>query len=94
LTDDDSILNSELADTFLGQKGKVEEAATELIKNFPTFVNNCNGILPAIISEIPDQWCDDKALLTGNIQSAIIKNEDWLNETISSFSQLIHKFIR
>ncbi|CAM4401170.1 hypothetical protein SAMN06265348_11663 [Pedobacter westerhofensis] len=94
LSEDDSILTSDLAFTFLNQKTKVEEEAFKLIQNFPTFVNDCNEILPAIIERLPEEWCDDKALLSENISSAIIKNDIWLNETITSFSQLIHKFIR
>jgi hypothetical protein len=94
LTEDDSLLTSDLALTFLNQKTKVEEEANKLIQNFPTFVNNCNEILPAIIESLPEEWCNDKPSLLESIKSLIIDNDDWLNETISSFSQLIHKFIR
>lgn len=94
LTEDDSILSSDLALTFLNQKTKVEEEANKLIQKFPTFVNDCHEILPVIIESLPREWCDDKPLLLKNIKSSIIDNDDWLNETISSFSQLIHKFIR
>ena len=94
LTDDDSILTSDLAITFLNQKAKVEEEAANLIENFSIFVNNCNELLPTIIENVPEAWCNDKPTLLENIRSAIITNEDWLVETISTFSQLIHKFIR
>lgn len=94
LTEDDSILTSALATTFLNQKTKVEEGATALKQNFGTIVSNCNEQLPTIIAEIPDEWCNDKPLLLADIRSAVIDNNDWLTETISSFSQLIHKFIR
>jgi hypothetical protein len=94
LTEDDSLLTSDLALTFLNQKTKVEEEANKLIQNFPTFVKNCNGILPEIIEGLPDEWCNDKQSLLKVIKSSVIDNDDWLDETISSFSQLIHKFIR
>jgi len=94
LTDDDSILSSDLALTFLNQKSRVEEEANELIQNFPTFVNNCNEVLPTIIEGLPVDWCNDKPSLLENIRSAVIHNQDWLKETVSSFSQLIHKFTR
>lgn len=94
LTDDDSILTSDLALTFLNQKSKVEEVANEVIRNFPTFVYNCDENLPAIVEGLPDEWCDDKQSLLENIRSAVIHNDDWLRETVSTFSQLIHKFIR
>lgn len=94
LTKDDSILTSDLALTFLNQKTKVEEEATKLTDNFRTFVSACNEKLPSIIEAIPDEWCNDKATLLANIRSAVIENDSWLKETISSFSELIHKFIR
>jgi len=94
ITEDDSILSSDLALTFLNQKTKAEAEANKLIQNFPNFVARCNENLPAIIASLPDDWCSDKPTLSNSIQSAIIDNEDWLNETISSFSQLITKFIR
>ncbi len=94
LTEDDSILSSDLALTFLNPRSKVEEEASRLIKKFPTFVKECSDILPAIIENVPDEWCDDKPSLQRYIEKAIIKNDDWLKETINSFSELIHKFIR
>lgn len=94
LTDEDSILTSDAALTFLNQKSKVEETAKDLIEKFPTFVNNCNETLSDIIENIPAEWCNDKPRLLGNIRSAVFENEHWLSETISSFSQLIHRFIR
>jgi len=94
LTDQDSILSSDLALTFLNQKTKVEEEANQLIQNFPTFVNNCYEILPTLVESLPIEWCEDKPTLLANIESAIINNDDWLKKTISSFSELIHKFIR
>lgn len=94
LTEDSSILTSDLALTLLNQKTKVEEEATRLIENFHIFVGNCNEQLPTIIADLPDEWCSDKPLLLYNIQAAVVQNPDWLTDTISSFKELIHKFIR
>jgi hypothetical protein len=94
LTMEDSIISSDLAMTFLNNKGKTEEAATDLIEEFPIFVANCNAALPTIIDAIPGEWTKDKGSLTAHIKSSVIENQVWLKDTISSFSELIHTFIR
>ncbi|MDO7742360.1 MAG: hypothetical protein MUP99_01260 [Pedobacter sp.] len=92
LTNEDSILNSSLAATFLSNKTKRENRCKELIVQFPNFVSNCKKALPELINHIPDEWCSDKAYLTDNIMSSVIDNPTWIRETISSFSELIHNF--
>ena len=94
LTEDDSLLNSDLALTFLNHKARVEAEGKKLIQTFLTFVHKCDEILPKVVEDIPDEWCSDKNWLLENIRSSVIDNKEWLKQTISSFSQLIHTFIR
>lgn len=94
LTWEDSILSSDLTLTFLNSKQKREVRHAELLAQFPTFVHNCKQELPAIIEEIPNEWCNNKAELSTNILSSIIDNEPWLQQTIATFSELIHNFNR
>ncbi len=94
LTAEDSILSSEFAATFLGNKIKREARYKELLVKFPKFVANCRDALPALIDNFPNEWSNDKALLTENIMSSVMDNPIWLDQTISSFSELIHNFNR
>jgi hypothetical protein len=94
LTWEDSILSSDLSITFLNSKQKREARHTELLAQFPTFVNGCRQALPEIIEGIPNEWCNNKANLTQNILTSVIDNGPWLQGTISTFSELIHNFNR
>ena len=94
LTEEDSLVNSDLALTFLNNKTKIEEFVNGLINKFPIFVQSCGDALPTIIDNLPDEWCNDKPLLTQNIAASVIENTDWLAKTNASFLQLIHNFNR
>lgn len=94
LTVDDSILTTELAITFLNNKPKREARHAELLVQFPTFVADCRQALPELIENIPKEWCNNKAELEQNILSSVMNNDIWLQQTISSFSELIHNFNR
>lgn len=94
LTVDDSILTSDLAFTFLNSKQKREARHAELLAQFPTFVANCRQALPQLIENIPAEWCDNKQQLEQNIISSVMDDHNWTQQTISSFSELIHNFNR
>jgi hypothetical protein len=94
LTDEDSLINSDLALTFLNSKAKLEEYVEVLIEKFPTFVYECGNALPHIIANLPGEWCDDKPLLQQNIITSVIENTVWLSQTNTTFLQLIHNFNR
>ena len=94
LTEEDSLIKSDLTLTFLNGKTKIEDYVDELMNKFPIFVKSCGDALPIIIENLPDEWCNDKPLLTQNIAASVIENADWINQTKSSFLQLITNFNR
>lgn len=94
LTEEDSILSSDLALTFLNSKTKRETRYADLVRQFPIFVKNCKRALPELIKNIPNEWCNDKVSLNQNILASVMDNPIWLKQTISSFSELIHNFNR
>ncbi|WP_175635845.1 HipA family kinase [Pedobacter ghigonis] len=94
LTWEDSIIHSDIAKVLLNSKLKREARHQQLLEQFPIFVSRCRQALPDLIAGIPNQWCNDKALLREQITSSVMDNQKWLDQTISSFSELIHNFNR
>ena len=94
LTWEDSILHTDLAKTFLNSRQKREKRHNELLAQFPTFVANCRRALPVLIETLPVEWCDNKTELEQNILVSVMDNEIWLQQTIATFSELIHNFNR
>jgi hypothetical protein len=94
LTEDDSVLSSDLARVMILNNKKTQGEVKDLLLKFSTFVTECGKLLPSIINSIPAEWCIDKPLLESNISQSIFQNADWLKETIDNFKELIHKHIR
>lgn len=92
LTWEDSLLSSDLAITFLNNKKKMIMMHNELLENFPIFVESCDAALFDIVSAIPDVWCNDKAGLIERISTSVIDNPAWIQQTNTTFSELIHNF--
>ncbi|MHB1179655.1 MAG: HipA family kinase [Daejeonella sp.] len=93
LTEFDSLLSSDLANIFALNKRKTSDYVNNLILKFPIFVRECGNHVDEIVSEIPPEWCDDKESLKTSIISSIIKNDIWIDDTLSNFQELIHKYI-
>ncbi len=93
LTEFDSLLSSDLANIFALNKRKTSDYVNNLILKFPIFVRECGNHVDEIVSEIPPEWCDDKESLKTSIISSVIKNDTWINDTLSNFKELIHKYI-
>lgn len=89
LTEEDSILSSELLKTFVFRKRNAQEISLEIVNNFSNFVNNCNDKLPEIVAGIPDEWCKDKTSILNSVRDLIVENQSWLDETIKNFKELV-----
>lgn len=89
LTEEDSVLSSEIASLYLFPKSKIIAEANHLLQNFPIFVADCGKLLTSIVEEIPELWCADRFLLIAQVEEAIITNETWLAETEQNFRTLI-----
>lgn len=94
LTWEDSVLSSDLAITFLNNRKKMTAMHDELLENFPIFVTSCKAALSDIVLAMPDVWCNDKADLIERISTSVIDNPAWIQQTNTTFSELIHNFNR
>ncbi|MDA9554847.1 hypothetical protein N9R54_01305 [Pelobium sp.] len=89
LTEEDSVLSSEIAGLYLFPKSKIITEANLLLQKFPTFVADCGKLLTPIVAEIPELWCTDRVLLSAQVEEAVISNHAWLAETEQNFRMLI-----
>lgn len=94
LTQEDSILSSELAKVFTTNKTLVDAYIQDLLSKFYTFVANCGDILHDIVHDLPEEWCQNRDLLEEQIRGAVIENRVWLVDTERNFKELIQTFIR
>ena len=94
LTQEDSILSTDLAKVFTINKNLVNDYILDLLLKFDTFVAVCGNILHDVIQDIPDEWCQNKDLLEEQIRATLINNSGWLTDTKNNFKELIQKYIR
>lgn len=94
LTPEDSILTSELASVFLSDNKKTDMEVRILLDNFPNFVKGCSEILPKLVENCPDSWCQNKPKLLQDLKK-FMEDEAWIQSTMQNFIELVqHHFNR
>lgn len=88
LTPESSILTSSMALVFLNNKRKITQQVEALLNNFPNFVLECGKLLPELVDNCPDSWCNNKAKLLQDLTN-FVEDENWIQETIQNFKELV-----
>lgn len=80
LTYDDSLISSQLMQKMFGLKDLKKLDKEEIKSNFYSFVNQCQGNLVSIVSQLPNDWKINKKELETKMINEIF-NETWLNNS-------------
>lgn len=92
LTEDDSIIKTELAKILFGRKRKLPETVENLVQNFYLCISECRERLDEILALVPDSW----NLNTEDLRQRILDNvftEGWNETCINNFRMFIQSFI-
>ncbi|WP_293887351.1 MULTISPECIES: HipA family kinase [unclassified Sphingobacterium] len=92
LTEDDSIIKTELAKILFGGKRKLPEIVENLVQNFYLCISECKERLDEILALVPESW----NLNTEYLRQRILDNiftEDWNETCINNFRIFIQSFI-
>lgn len=92
LTDDESIINTELAKLLFKKGEKLKTTVDNLVTKMYLCTDQCKTNLKMILAEVPLAWNVDCV----EIESLLIKNifaDDWINECENNFRTLIQTYI-
>lgn len=92
LTEDDSILKTDLAKILFGRKRNLNEAIDNLMENFYLCTQECENKLDEILSLVPESWDID----INQIRQRIIDNlftATWKKQCESNFREFVQSFI-
>jgi hypothetical protein len=88
ITEDESIINTDLASILFKKGTKLDTAVNNIVETFYLCVSECEKVLTSIISLIPSEWEIDTELLEENLRKQLF-NEKWLKDCIISFRSFI-----
>lgn len=88
ISEDESIINTELANVLFKRGAKLTKIVDEIVQNFYLCASECEKALTEIINLIPPQWGIDSEALENNIKKNLF-NEQWLKECEKSFRSFI-----
>lgn len=92
LTEDDSIIKTELAKILFGKRRKFFETIDNLVEFFYICIKLCEDELDNILALVPDSWNLDLE----DLKAKIIRNlftEDWNANCINNFKSFTQSFI-
>lgn len=92
LTEDDSIIKSEMAKILFGGKRKLPEMVESLVQNFYLCTSECRERLDGILALVPDSWGLNKEDLRRKILDNLF-TEDWNETCVNNFRMLIQSFV-
>ncbi|MCD9617650.1 HipA family kinase [Chryseobacterium gleum] len=92
ITEDDTILNTELARLLFTNNTRTKQYIDELVRNFYICISECEQLLPEILLKIPASW-DLNILDLKNQLNRSIFNPAWLKECEITFRQYLKYFI-
>ena len=91
ITEDDSVLKSDLATLLFKKDTSITEKINSLLENFPIFVKECKDRLPYILAQLPKKWCIDVDNYQNKINDIFLDN--WLRICEQLFRTYIQTFI-
>lgn len=91
ITEDDSVLKSDLATLLFKKDTSITEKINSLLEDFPIFVKECKDQLPYILAQLPKKWCIDVDNYQNKINDIFLDN--WLRICEQLFRTYIQTFI-
>ena len=91
ITEDDSVLKSDLATLLFKKDASITEKINSLLEDFPIFVKECKDRLPHILAQLPKKWCIDVDNYQNKINDIFLDN--WLRICEQLFRTYIQTFI-
>ena len=88
ITEDDSIIKTDLAAILFKKGTKLTKTVNNIIESFYLCASECEKALTDIISLIPPQWGIDIEVLEQNLRAELF-NEKWLKDCETSFRSFI-----
>lgn len=92
LTEDETIIKTELAKLLFGNVRKLTEIVDKLVDNFYLCTIECEENLDVIFDLLPDSWLIDKADIRLKMQQHLF-NDEWKKQCEVNFRTFIQSFI-
>ncbi|WP_442787271.1 HipA family kinase [Flavobacterium suncheonense] len=92
LTEEDTILNTEIAKLLFGSKRKLTEIVDNLVEKFYLCTKDCETNLDLILALIPESWGIDKQDIKGKIEQNLFSDE-WKKKCEITFREYVQSFI-
>ncbi len=92
LTEDDSIIKTDLAKILFGNDRKLTIIVNNLVENFYLYTEECERKLDGIVDVVPDSWNINKDLIKDRIIQNLFSQE-WKAKCEYNFRQFVQTFI-
>ncbi len=92
LTEDDSIIKTDLAKILFGKNRKLTDIVNDLIENFYLCTEECQNNLEQILDLVPDSWKINKEEIRARIVRDLFSCE-WKAQCESNFREFVQSFI-
>lgn len=92
ITEDESIIKTNLAKILFGKTRKLPEIVNALIENFYLCVDECENQLESILELVPGSWSLDKVDLSIRLKENLFTAE-WKSSCVNLFREFIQTFI-
>ncbi|MEN9875199.1 MAG: hypothetical protein RLZZ529_196 [Bacteroidota bacterium] len=92
LTEDDSILNTDMARLLLGNLKKLTKIVDNLVDSFYICTSECENNIDNILAKTPQSWDIDIPKIKGRMTSELF-SEEWKKKCEINFRTLVQKLI-
>lgn len=92
ITEDDSIINTDLAKILFGKSRKLTETVNNVIENFYLCTEKCQNNLDEILDLVPDSWNINKEQIRDRIINNLFSKE-WKAQCEANFRAFVQSFI-
>lgn len=92
LTEDDSILNTDLAKLLFAKDRKLGETVNKLVESFYLCTKDCEKNLDNILALLPNSWAIDTVNIKAKMEQYLF-NDAWKRQCEDTFRAFIHSLI-
>ena len=92
LTEDDSILNTDLAKLLFARDGKLGKTVDKLIENFYLCIKDCESNLDNILALVPNSWTIDAVNIKAKMKQHLFIDA-WERQCEHNFRVFVHSLI-
>ncbi|WP_139855661.1 HipA family kinase [Aequorivita sinensis] len=92
LTEDDSIIKTDVAKILFGKDRKLTDIVNNLVEMLYICTKECENKLDDILNLVPESWNIDKVLIKKRIFDNLF-SDDWKNQCESNFREFVQSFV-